>query len=96
MDYFSKLPEACALKESVAKFMFEDITFRRHGCVKIQINDQGCEFVKKVSTELHRLAGVEQHVTSAYHPQANGLVERQNRTLKDSMVKSLGVMHPQR
>ena len=28
-------------------------------------------------------------MTSAYHPQANGLVERQNRTIKDSLVKVL-------
>ena len=26
---------------------------------------------------------------SAYHPQANGFVERRNRTIKDSIVKSL-------
>ena len=73
---------------SVAKFLFEDVICR-HGCVKIQISDQGQEFVNKVSTELHRLAGVEQHATSTYHPQSNGLVERQNRTVKDSIVKPL-------
>ena len=52
MDYFSKWSEARALKdhtgESVAKFLFEDIICR-HVCVKIQINDQGREFVNKVS-----------------------------------------------
>ena len=60
MDYFSKWPEARALRnhtaESVAKFIFEDIVCR-HGCIKIQINDQGREFVNKVSKELHRLTG---------------------------------------
>ena len=50
----------------------------RHGCFQIQINDQGREFVNEISTELHRLTGTEKRVTSAYHPQANGLVERQN------------------
>lgn len=92
LDYFSKRPEARALKdhtaESVAKFLFEGIICH-HGCVKIQINHQGREFVNKVFTELHRLSGVEQHVTGAYHPQANRLVERQNMIIKDSIMKSL-------
>ena len=35
------------------------------------------------------MTGVEQRITSAYHPQANGLVERQNRTIKNALVKVL-------
>ena len=35
------------------------------------------------------MTGTEQRVTSAYHPQLNGLRERQNRTIKDSLVKIL-------
>ena len=36
------------------------------------------------------MIGTEQRITSAYHPQSNGLCERQNRTIKDSLVKVLG------
>ena len=63
-----------------------------HGYFEIQINDQGSEFLSEVCKQLHELTGVEQRVTSAYHPQANGLVERQkrqNRTIKNSLVKVL-------
>ena len=71
IDYFSKWSEGKALKDksagSVARFLFEFIC--RHGCIDIQINDQGREFVNQVSMELHCLTGVEQHMTSAYHPQ---------------------------
>lgn len=71
IDYFSKWSEAKALPDksavSVARFLFEFIC--RHGCIDIQINDQGREFVNQVSTELHRLTGVQQRITSAYHPQ---------------------------
>ena len=35
------------------------------------------------------MIGTEQCITSAYHPQSNGLCERQNRTIKDSLVKFL-------
>ena len=57
--------------------------------IQIGLNDQGREFVNKVSAELHRLIGTQQHITRAYHPQAHGLVERQNRTIKGSFKKSL-------
>lgn len=92
VDYFTKWPEARPLKnktaEDVARFLFEDIVCR-HGCVDIQINDQGREFCNKITDILTSLTGTKQKVTSAYHPQANGLVERQNRTIKDCLVKIL-------
>ena len=75
MDYFTKWIEANALKDktavSVAQFLYNCIC--RHDVPAIQINYQGREFVNSVSSELHRLTGTEQRVTSAYHPQANGL-----------------------
>ena len=70
--YFSKWIEARALKSKgaleVARFLYEDIICR-HGCVAIQINDQGREFVNSVSAELHGLTGTTQRITPAYHPQ---------------------------
>lgn len=71
----------------VANFIYRMIC--RHGCFEIQLNDQGREFVNKVSTELHKLTGVEQRVTSAYHPQCNGLTERQNQTTQNMLLKYL-------
>lgn len=91
MDYFSKWPEAKPIRkknaEEVAQFLYELIC--RFGCVNIQINDQGREFCNQVASELHGLTGVHQRVTSAYHPQANGLVERANRTIQGGMLKVL-------
>ena len=57
--------------------------------MKIQINDQGREFVNKVSKVLQNMTGTEQRINSAYHLQSNGLCERQNKTIKDSLVKVL-------
>jgi len=90
-DYFTKYPEAMALKDntavSSARFILSCMC--NHGCFAIQINDQGTEFVNKVSAEMHRLTGTKQRVTNAYHPQANGLIERFNRTLKGKLRKLL-------
>ena len=46
-------------------------------------------------TALLAMTGADQRITSAYHPQANGLVERQNRTIKDSLVKVLNEHAPE-
>ena len=51
------------------------------------ISDQGREFVNNVKVELFGLTGTEHHVTSAYHPQTNGLTERFNQTLQTALVK---------
>jgi len=92
VDYFSKWVEAKPIRAKtaaeVATFLYELIC--RLGCVTVQINDQGREFCNEVSANLHQLTGTKQRITSAYHPQANGLVERQNRTIQGSLLKVLG------
>ena len=91
IDYFSKWSEAKPVRDksapTVARFLYEVMC--GHGCFKTQINDQGKEFVNEVSDALLELTGTDQRVTSAYHRQSNGLCERQNRTIKDSLVKVL-------
>jgi len=91
IDYFSKWSKIEAIENKtadiVARFLFKLIC--RHSCMSIQINDQGKEFVNGVSSHLHKFTGTRQRVTSAYHPQSNGLVERQNRTIKNMLLKTL-------
>ena len=91
IDYFSKWLEAKPIKykstSTVAQFLYEVIY--RHGRMKIQINDQGRELVNEVSKVLHNMIGTEQRITSVYHAQSNGFCKRQNRTIKDSLVKVL-------
>ena len=60
--------------------------------MRIQINNQGKEFVYYAITKLHEITVVDQRGTYAYHPQANGLCESQNRAIKDSLVKLLNAM----
>ena len=55
----------------------------------MQINDQGREFVNELSKELHKKTGTCHCMTSAYHHEANGLVDCQNQSIKHTLVKVL-------
>ncbi|KAK3917807.1 Gag-Pol polyprotein [Frankliniella fusca] len=91
IDYLSKWSEAKGLQNKtaieVARFIFEWIC--KFGCPSIVINDQGREFCNEVSEYLYKLTGTRQRVTSAYSPQANGQVERQNQIIKCGLLKCL-------
>ena len=54
---------------------------------KVLISDQGREFVNEVKKEMLALTGTEHRITSAYHPQTNGLTERFNQTLQTALLK---------
>lgn len=87
IDYFSKRTEAKPLNKkdasSVAEFLYELVI--RHLWFDMQIHDQVREYVNHVSETLYELTGVKEKVTNAYH----GLVERQNGTIKDKLLKIL-------
>ena len=53
----------------------------RHGCPMTSQTDNGTAYVEEHSKELTRSSQVAQAHSTTYHPQTNGLVERQNRTL---------------
>ena len=50
IDYFSKWSEAKPIKDktapTVTQFLYEIVC--RHGCISIQINDQGRDFVNEI------------------------------------------------
>ena len=48
--------------------------------------DRGAQFTGELWQNLSQLLGIRLHHTTAYHPQANGIVERFHRTLKASMM----------
>ena len=55
------------------------------------ISDQGREFVNKINQSLFQLTNTKHKVTSAYHPQSNGLVERFNQTLQRTLLKQVNL-----
>jgi transcription initiation factor IIE alpha subunit len=89
-EYLTKWPEARAIPDAKAKsvvsFFYEDIICR-HGCPKELLTDRGTHFVNEMLNTLCDELGVKHKLSTAYHPQTNGLVERFNRTLCETLAK---------
>ena len=89
-DYLTKWPEAKALREATAEnvveFIYKDIICR-HGCPGIILSDRGTHFRNKLVDGLCEKFEIKHKLSSPYHPQTNGLVERFNRTLCEALAK---------
>ena len=90
IDYLTKWPEARALRhataEEVSLFIYEDIICR-HGCPSKILSDRGSHFNNHVIAKLMEKFEIKHLFSTPYHPQTNGLVERFNRTLCESLAK---------
>jgi hypothetical protein len=71
--------------KNVAKFLYEDVICR-HGCPAVVVLDRGSENLN-VAKELLEAYKIDRIATSAYHPQANGLVERCHDPIVDALSK---------
>ena len=91
-EYLTKWLEARAIPvadaSNVASFLFEDIICR-HGCSRELLSNQGSHFCNKVIDSLCENMHIKHKLSSAYHPQTNGLTERFNRTLCNVLEKCL-------
>ena len=89
-DYLTKWPEAIAMKEATAENVVEFIykgIICTHGCPKVILSDRGTHFRNKLVDGLCEKFEIKHKLSSPYHPQTNGLVERFNRTLCESLAK---------
>src|SRR5947199_4127707 len=92
-DYLTKWPEAKAMKEATAENVVEFIykgIICTHGCPKVILSDRGTHFRNKLVDGLCEKFEIKHKLSSPYHPQTNGLVERFNRTLCESLAKVSG------
>lgn len=91
MDYLTKWPEAKPVKEATAeetvRFVYEDIICR-HGCPGRILTDRGTHFNNRLLNGLLHKFKVEHLLSTPYHPQTNGLVERFNRTLIGALSRT--------
>ena len=95
VDYCTRYPEAIPLKtidtETVAEALVD--IYSRVGIPREVLSDRGAQFTSELMREVCRLLSMKQLMTTPYHPQCNGLVERFNATLK-GMLKRLANERP--
>ena len=83
-DVFTRYAETRAVSNqkaiTIARFLIEQI-LSRHGCPKIMISDRGRGFISRTIKNINLFLQTQHLLSSPYHPQTNGLVERTNQTL---------------
>ena len=94
MDRFSRWPEAIPMADmkidSCVRALL-DGWISRYGVPDLLTSDRGVQFTSTIWKDLSAFLGIRPVWTTAYHPQANGLVERFHRQLKNSLRARLAV-----
>lgn len=87
MNRFSRWPTATPLADIEAKTVARALinSWIPNFGVPHEITDQGRQFESQLFNELAKLCGAKHIRTTAYHPQANGLIERFHRTMKSAL-----------
>ena len=86
-DISTKWAEAYPLRDSsaveVAACLADWVT--RYGAPISMVSDRGSDFLAEIVRMFCTIWGIDRDITSPYHPQANGSVERLNATLCDML-----------
>lgn len=88
IDRFTRWPEVIPIQDIKAETIaiaFYSGWISRFGIPKEVKTDRGKQFVSELFSQMMKLFGIKLNHTTAYHPQANGIIERFHRTLKQSL-----------
>ena len=89
IDRFTRWPEAISLTDTTAETIVRVFLLNcvaKFGAPKSVTTDRGAQFESSLFQSTMQFLGCERHRTTAYHPAANGLVERFHRQLKVSLM----------
>ena len=97
VDRFSRWPMAVPMSDITAESVVDAFSHgwvQTFGVPSTITTDRGSQFSSDIFKQLTRLWGIKVIMTTPYHPEANGLVERLHRRLKESLI-ALGAESPQ-
>jgi hypothetical protein len=89
-DLFSRLAISIAIPDTTAKTVasvFTSAWYGHYGAPSFILSDNGANFKSEVMADTMAILNVRQVFTAPYHPEANGVVERLNRTFTSMMRK---------
>ena len=78
--------------------MFKDNIWKLHGLPESVISDREPQFVAGLTRELNKMLGIETKLSTAYHPEIDGQMERTNQKLEQYLrmyVNHMYVNHRQ-
>uniref|UniRef100_A0A8C5M840 Uncharacterized protein n=1 Tax=Leptobrachium leishanense TaxID=445787 RepID=A0A8C5M840_9ANUR len=91
VDKFSRCPEAFPTARenarTVAKILCKEL-IPRYGCPISIDSDNGPAFTSKITQELVKLMAIQWKFHCPYHAKSSGIVERQNRNIKNKLRKA--------
>ena len=96
VDRFTRWPAAIPLSDISAQSVIDAFVsgwIQNYGVPSTVTSDRGSQFSSAIFQQLTRIWGIETILTTPYHPEANGMVERFHRRLKESLI-ALGADEP--
>ena len=88
MDYFSRWPEAIAIKDAEAITVgqaYLDLVLTRYGCPRIILTDRGSQFMSHMFDYINKVLLTRHRTSTPYHPQTNGVIEKFHYSLVQTM-----------
>ena len=88
IDRFTRWPTAIPLRDITTETVVDALAhgwIGSHGIPQTITTDRGSQFTSAVWSQLLEAWGINHSTTTAYHPEANGLVERFHRRLKEAL-----------
>jgi len=81
-DRFSKMSHFVAITEKMMAEelarLFRNNVWKLHGLPESVISNRGLQFAAGLTKELNKMLGIETKLSTAYHPETDGQIERTN------------------